>query len=234
MLTSDGPKVVEFNARFGDPETQALMLLVTSDMYQSMLACSPLSPTSLGDFPVEFAPGMSAAAVVQASEGYPGEYEGPPLFVNSDAFVNIVMPALTLQNNDGPPLFVNIVMPALTLQNNDGPPLFVNSDAFVNIARLHIHMPPERSWYGTYQHGWCVRFERRAPLLSVWTLLHQFMRCSHSPSRLQKNTHGPRYPKGRVITGLAAIAELAPSTQVITGLAAIAELAPSTQVSLQV
>jgi phosphoribosylamine-glycine ligase len=133
MLTSDGPKVVEFNARFGDPETQALMLLVTSDMYQSMLACSPLSPTSLGDFPVEFAPGMSAAAVVQASEGYPGAYEGPTLFVNSDAFVNIVMPALTVQNNDSPPLFVN-------------------SDAFVNIARLHIHVPLERSWYGSCQH----------------------------------------------------------------------------------
>jgi hypothetical protein len=53
--------------------------------------------------------------------------EGPPLFVNSD-------------------VFVNIVMPALTLQNNDGPPLFANNDAFVNIACLHTHMPLACQW----------------------------------------------------------------------------------------
>jgi hypothetical protein len=60
-------------------------------------------------------------------------YEGPPLFVNSDAFVNIVMPASTLQNYDGPPLFVN-------------------SDAFVNTGRLHTHVPLECSWYDSYKH----------------------------------------------------------------------------------
>jgi hypothetical protein len=54
----------------------------------------------------------------------PGRYEGPPLFVNSDAFVNIVMPALTLQNNYGPTLFVN-------------------SDAFVSTARVHTQVPLE-------------------------------------------------------------------------------------------
>jgi hypothetical protein len=65
------------------------------------------------------------------------------------------------------------------------PPLFVNSDAFVNIARLHTHVPLECSWYDSHQHWWCVQFERRAALLSVWTLLHHCMRCSHSPSCLQ-------------------------------------------------
>jgi hypothetical protein len=83
-----------------------------------------------------------------------------------------------------PPLFVNSV-PALTLQNNDGPPLFVNSDAFVNIARLHAHVPLACLSYDPYQHWWCVRFELSTALLSLWTLLHQRMRCPHSPLCLQ-------------------------------------------------
>jgi hypothetical protein len=74
------------------------------------------------------------------------EYVGPPLFVNSNAYVNIVMPALTLQNNDGPLLFVN-------------------SNAFVNTARLHTHVPLECSWYDSYQHWWCVQFELSADLM---------------------------------------------------------------------
>jgi hypothetical protein len=67
----------------------------------------------------------------------------------------------------------------------EGPPLFVNSDACVNTARLHTHLPLQCSWYDSYEHWWCVRFERSAALLSVWTLLQQCMRCSHSPSCLQ-------------------------------------------------
>jgi hypothetical protein len=99
------------------------------------------------------------AGVTQGSVVFLDGYEGPPLFVNSDAFVNIVMPALTLQNNDGPPLFVN-------------------SDAFVNTACLHTHVPLECSWYDSHQHWWCVRFECSAALLSV---LHQCLRCSQTP-----------------------------------------------------
>jgi hypothetical protein len=71
------------------------------------------------------------------------------------------------------------------IQAYEGPPLFVNGDVLVNIARLHTHPPLECSWYDSYQHWWCVRFERSAALLSVWTLLHQRMRCSHSPLCLQ-------------------------------------------------
>jgi hypothetical protein len=71
---------------------------------------------------------------------------------------------------------------ALEVKTYEGPPLFVNSDACVNTARLHTHVPLECSWYDSYQHWWCVRFERSAALFSVWTFLHQCMRCSHSPS----------------------------------------------------
>jgi hypothetical protein len=49
----------------------------------------------------------------------------------------------------------------------EGPTLFVNIDAFVNTARLHTHVPLERSWYDSNQHGWCVRLERSTALLSV-------------------------------------------------------------------
>jgi hypothetical protein len=64
----------------------------------------------------------------------------------------------------------------------EGPPLFVNSDEFVNTARLHTHALLACSWYDSHQH-WCsVRFEHNAALLSVCALLHQCMRCSHSPS----------------------------------------------------
>ena len=68
-----------------------------------------------------------------------------------------------------------------------GPPLFVNSDAFVNTAHLHTRVPLECSWYDSHQHWWCVRLERNAELLSVWTLLHQCMRCSHLHLRVYKH-----------------------------------------------
>jgi hypothetical protein len=67
-------------------------------------------------------------------------------------------------------------------------PLFINSDAIVNITRMHIHVPLERSWSDSYQHWWYVRFERSAALLSVLMLLYRCMRCLHSPSCLQSPT----------------------------------------------
>ena len=39
MLTKDGPKVIEFNARFGDPETESYMMLLNTDLIEIMLAC---------------------------------------------------------------------------------------------------------------------------------------------------------------------------------------------------
>jgi len=72
MITSNGPKVLEYNCRFGDPETQAVLMLLNSDLYKIMLACAKGDITEAGN--IEFKQGYSAATVVAASAGYPGSY----------------------------------------------------------------------------------------------------------------------------------------------------------------
>ncbi|MGH7570983.1 MAG: phosphoribosylamine--glycine ligase [Gemmatimonadota bacterium] len=88
MLTAGGPRVLEWNARFGDPETQAILPLLESDLLELLAATEPgrglegLEPT--------WRPG-ACMTVVAAAEGYPGPYEtgaaielprdlGPPAF----------------------------------------------------------------------------------------------------------------------------------------------------------
>jgi phosphoribosylamine--glycine ligase len=71
MITKEGPKVVEFNCRFGDPETQAVLPRVKSDIVELMEACVD---GRLPDGPLEIEPG-AAVCVVAASDGYPGSYE---------------------------------------------------------------------------------------------------------------------------------------------------------------
>ena len=71
MLTKDGPKVIEYNCRFGDPETQVVLPLLKSDLLTVMRAASD---GTLADTPVEFSDG-AACCVVMASNGYPGAYE---------------------------------------------------------------------------------------------------------------------------------------------------------------
>ena len=67
MITSEGPKVVEFNARFGDPETQVVLPLLDSDLGQIMMACA--TGTLTADM-VKWKD-SSAACVILASKGYP-------------------------------------------------------------------------------------------------------------------------------------------------------------------
>ena len=71
MLTPAGPKVIEYNCRFGDPETQVVLPLLKSDLLRVMLACTE---GKLSETPVEFS-AESAACVILASGGYPGHYE---------------------------------------------------------------------------------------------------------------------------------------------------------------
>ena len=67
MITAEGPKVVEFNARFGDPETQVVLPLLDSDLGQIMMACAT------GNLTAEMVKwkDSSAACVILASKGYP-------------------------------------------------------------------------------------------------------------------------------------------------------------------
>ena len=76
MITKDGPKVIEYNCRFGDPETQVVLPLLESDLFTIMRA---VTEGRLSEVEVKFS-GKNACCVILASAGYPGHYEkGFPL-----------------------------------------------------------------------------------------------------------------------------------------------------------
>ena len=79
MLTKNGPKVIEYNCRFGDPETQVVLPLLKSDLLEVMQA---VEEERLAGCPVEFSD-RHACCVVLASDGYPQKYEtGFPITVD--------------------------------------------------------------------------------------------------------------------------------------------------------
>jgi phosphoribosylamine--glycine ligase len=71
MMTANGPYVLEFNCRFGDPETQVILPLLDSDLAEILIACTEgkLNPS------IARWKDMACATVVLASGGYPGEYQ---------------------------------------------------------------------------------------------------------------------------------------------------------------
>ncbi len=71
MITPKGPKVIEYNCRFGDPETQVVLPLLKSDLLEIMMA---VQAGRLSEVPVEFSD-ETAACVVMASGGYPVKYQ---------------------------------------------------------------------------------------------------------------------------------------------------------------
>ena len=71
MLTKDGPKVIEYNCRFGDPETQVVLPLLESDLFTIMQA---VTNGTLDKTDVKFKNGC-AACVIMASDGYPQKYQ---------------------------------------------------------------------------------------------------------------------------------------------------------------
>lgn len=101
MLTPEGPKVLEFNARFGDPETQVVLPRLESDLVEIMLAVAEGRPE---DIDLTWSD-QWAVSVVLASEGYPGSYEkGKVILGVKDAeSMNkvIVFHAGTALNSDG-------------------------------------------------------------------------------------------------------------------------------------
>lgn len=71
MITKNGVKVIEYNCRFGDPETQVVLPLLTSDLFEIMLK---IADKKLDEADVRFSE-KNACCVVMASEGYPKKYE---------------------------------------------------------------------------------------------------------------------------------------------------------------
>lgn len=80
MITADGPKVIEFNARFGDPETQVVLPLLSGDLPEIMLACIE---GRLQGVPVGWKD-EAAACVVMAAGGYPASYKKGDLITGID------------------------------------------------------------------------------------------------------------------------------------------------------
>jgi phosphoribosylamine--glycine ligase len=71
MMTARGPEVLEYNARFGDPETQAILMRLESDLVDALEACID---GKLAETELRWSPG-AAACVVASSTGYPGSYK---------------------------------------------------------------------------------------------------------------------------------------------------------------
>jgi len=105
MLTADGPKLIEFNVRFGDPECQVLMRLLESDLlpvlHGAAIGALPTAPLQWAD--------AHAALIVMATKGYPNAYEKGSLIRGVDAAEGIetvkVFHAGT--RTDGPHLLAN-------------------------------------------------------------------------------------------------------------------------------
>jgi phosphoribosylamine--glycine ligase len=85
MVTAGGPKLIEYNVRFGDPETQVLMMRMMSDLVPALMAAvdGELQHVSLRWYP------QSALTVVMAAKGYPGDYAKGSLIEGLDAAAEI-------------------------------------------------------------------------------------------------------------------------------------------------
>lgn len=96
MLTKDGPKVIEYNCRFGDPETQVVLPLLESDLLEIMIA---VADERLSEVEVKFSD-KSACCVVMASKGYPEKYEtGYEITVNEKNSAHIFFAGAKLNGN---------------------------------------------------------------------------------------------------------------------------------------
>jgi phosphoribosylamine--glycine ligase len=80
MLTEDGPKLLEYNVRFGDPETQAILVRLKTDLVSIF---DSMYDGTLGGLRVDWSEGASAC-VVAANKGYPGKYESGALIEGLD------------------------------------------------------------------------------------------------------------------------------------------------------
>jgi phosphoribosylamine--glycine ligase len=85
MVTKDGPKLIEYNVRFGDPECQVLMLRLMSDLVPALLAARD---GQLKNFDLRWYPD-AALTVVMAAKGYPGSYDKGSVIEGLDAAAQV-------------------------------------------------------------------------------------------------------------------------------------------------
>jgi phosphoribosylamine--glycine ligase len=85
MLTPQGPKALEFNVRFGDPETQAILPRLSSDIVEVMMAVSSSKLSTLVKRGGLSWDGRACVCVVASAQGYPGEYEKGKVIAGLDA-----------------------------------------------------------------------------------------------------------------------------------------------------
>lgn len=96
MLTKDGPKVIEYNCRFGDPETQVVLPLMTGDLLTVMKA---VTEQKLSQVEVKFE-NKHACCVVMASKGYPSAYEkGFEITLEEDVKQNVFVAGAVKKDN---------------------------------------------------------------------------------------------------------------------------------------
>ena len=96
MITKDGPKVIEYNCRFGDPETQVVLPLLESDLLTVMKSTTD---GTLDQTEVKFSDG-AACCVVMASDGYPASYEkGFPITMTDDVKPYVYVAGAKLEDN---------------------------------------------------------------------------------------------------------------------------------------
>lgn len=95
MITKKGVKVIEYNCRFGDPETQVVLPLLESDLLEIMMATTN---GTLSDAEVKFS-NKSAACVIMASKGYPQAYEkGKEIIIPSEIEDRVFVAGAKLEN----------------------------------------------------------------------------------------------------------------------------------------
>ena len=96
MLTPNGPKVIEYNCRFGDPETQVVLPLLESDLLEIMMATTN---GNLDKCEVKFA-NKAACCVIVASNGYPGKYEsGYEISISNDVYDSVFVAGAKLSDD---------------------------------------------------------------------------------------------------------------------------------------
>ena len=131
MLTPNGPKVIEYNCRFGDPETQVVLPLLESDLLTVMQA---VTDGKLRDVEVKFSD-KNACCVIMASKGYPTEYEkGFEMTIPSDISDNVYVAGAKLSDgklltNGGRVLGATAIADTLSDAIND---------AYGLVSRIHF------------------------------------------------------------------------------------------------